>query len=251
MKPIPALALAAVLCTGCVSKKKYTGLQAELNASQSALADALGDEEAARRRATRLSGEVAGLEANNEEMARALEQLRRSQSLANQRVAEYRDLIARFQEMIDAGTLRVKIVDNRMVIEVGSDILFPTGSAELSPEGMTTALQVGEILDDLQGRRFQVEGHTDSVPIRTTRFPSNDQLAAERAISVMRMLESAGVPRTMMSAAAFADTRPVDDNQTEVGRARNRRVEIALEPDLSVLPGLEELQAISTETAAR
>lgn len=251
MKSLLPLALAATLSLSCVSQKKYKGLQSELETTRLTLAEAMGDEEAAKRRAQNLSGEVAGLEATNDELARALADLRRREALASERVTQYRDLLSRFKELIDAGTLRVKMVDNRMVIEVGSDILFPTGSADLSPDGKSTALQVGAILGSLEGKRFQVEGHTDSVPIATARFPSNDHLAAARAISVMRMLEEAGVPSDALSAAAFADSRPVAGNDSDEGRARNRRVEIALEPDLSVLPGIEELEALSSGLGPR
>jgi chemotaxis protein MotB len=184
------------------------------------------------------------LAASVEEMQQALAELKRQRAQAEARAAVYRSVLAKFKEMIDNGKLQVKIVDGRMVLQLQTDILFTSGSAKLSDEGALVIQQVGKLLSELPDRRFQVEGHTDNVPINTKTYPSNWELASARAINVVKEMVAAGMPDSRISAAAFAETRPNASNQTEEGRALNRRIEIVLVPDLSDLPGAEEIEKL-------
>lgn len=184
------------------------------------------------------------LKASVAEMESALTQAAERRAKAEARVAEFRDLLLRFKKLIDAGQLRVKIVDGRMVVELATDILFASGKAELSDQGKTAIAGVGAVLASLSDRSFQVEGHTDNVPIQTDRFPSNWELASARAIVVVKTLTAAGVKSTQVSAASFADTHPVADNATPEGKKSNRRIEIVVVPDLSQLPGFDELKRV-------
>lgn len=179
-----------------------------------------------------------------EAMKRALAQANERELAAEQRVYEFKKLLARFQNLIDAGKLRIKIVDGRMVLELPTDILFGSGSANLSPTGESALQEVGAVLAEMSDRSFQVEGHTDDVPIDTKRFGDNWELAAARALGVRATLEAAGMKPTQLSAASFAQTHPVADNNTVAGKAANRRIEIVLSPDLSALPGAEELESL-------
>lgn len=181
-----------------------------------------------------------------ESMKRALAEASERELAAEQRVYEFKKLLARFQTLIDAGKLRIKIVQGRMVLELPTDILFGSGSATLSSEGESALREVGAVLAEMSDRSFQVEGHTDDVPIDTRRFGDNWELAAARALGVRATLESAGMKPTQLSAASFAQTHPVADNSTTAGKAANRRIEIVLSPDLSALPGAEELEALGT-----
>lgn len=184
------------------------------------------------------------LAASVEDMQAALAELKRQRAQAEARAAVYRSVLAKFKEMIDNGKLKVKIVDGRMVLQLQTDILFTSGSAKLSDEGALVIQQVGKLLSELPDRRFQVEGHTDNVPINTKAYPSNWELASARAINVVKEMVAAGMPDSHVSAAAFAETRPNASNQTEEGRALNRRIEIVLVPDLSDLPGAEEIEKL-------
>lgn len=181
-----------------------------------------------------------------ESMKRALAEANDRELAAEQRVYEFKKLLARFQNLIDAGKLRIKIVEGRMVLELPTDILFGSGSATLSTEGESALREVGAVLAEMSDRSFQVEGHTDDVPIDTKRFGDNWELAAARALGVRATLESAGMKPTQLSAASFAQTHPVADNDTTAGKAANRRIEIVLSPDLSALPGAEELESLGT-----
>lgn len=147
----------------------------------------------------------------------------------------YEDMVRRFQSLIDGGQLSVDIVRGRMVIQLPQDILFRSGSAALSADGVNTLREVGKVLAGLEDRHFQVEGHTDNVPISTERFPSNWELSSARAVSVIRVLLDAGVPPNHLSGAAYGEYQPVAPNDTPEGRRLNRRIEIVMLPNLDVI----------------
>jgi chemotaxis protein MotB len=137
-----------------------------------------------------------------------------------------------------------------MVIGLSTDILFSSGSARLSAAGKNSIKEVTGLLAGLEGRKYQIEGHTDNVPIKSNVFPSNWELASARAISVLNTMIDAGMPAERVSAASFGDTQPTADNSTPEGRSANRRIAIVIVPDLSQLPGFDELNRISADTAA-
>ena len=174
----------------------------------------------------------------------ALKMLSNRKAEADRRVAEYKDLLAKFKKLIDAGKLEVRIVDGRMVLALPTDVLFDSGSAELSEVGTAAVSEVAVILAGMPGRRFQVEGHTDNVPINTPTYPSNWELSSARALGVVKAMQKAGMDPKSLSAAAFGEHHPVATNDSDPGRRKNRRIEVVLLPDLSMLPGFEELEAL-------
>ena len=213
-------------------------LAAEVEARQKDLEKTQGDLAQVVKDRSSLKGSV-------EQMRAALDELARRKAEADRRIAEYKSLLSRFQKLIDAGKLRVKIVDGRMVVALASDILFASGSASLSKEGKTAIEEVAAVLSTIPERRFQVEGHTDNVPIKTAQFPSNWELAAARALIVTKTMVEAGLPGERVSAASFGESKPAVSNDTPDGKAQNRRIEIVVVPDLSTLPGFDELQKAS------
>jgi chemotaxis protein MotB len=184
----------------------------------------------------------AGLKASIQEMQNALNVLREQKRQSEARVAEFKKLLNSFKAMIDAGKRKVKVVNGRMVVELPSDVLFASGSVDLSEAGKTAVADVGAIFVTIPDREFQVEGHTDNQPIHTPRFPSNWELASGRAIAVSQILIKAGLSPTRVSAASFGEFRPVTSNDKPETRAQNRRIEIVLVTDLSKVPGFEELE---------
>jgi chemotaxis protein MotB len=183
----------------------------------------------------------ARLQESAEELRAALAEVSKRKAQAEARVGEFKDLLARFKALIDAGKLRVKIADGRMVLELPTDVLFDSGSADLSPAGQQAIAEVGQVLATLDDRKFQVEGHTDNVPIKTRKYPSNWELAADRALVVVKTLMASGVGGSLVSAASYGEHRPVAPNSSDAGRTANRRIEIVVVPDLSQLPGFDEL----------
>lgn len=190
-----------------------------------------------------LQAERSSLTASLTETQRALEELRERERQQQARLATFRQMLERFRAMIDSGRLRVRIFRNRMVVELPDNVLFTSGEAELQEQGQATLAEVAGVLRAIEGRQFQVAGHTDNVPIRSRRFPSNWELSTARAVSVARYLIEQGIPAERISAAGYADTQPVDSNDTDEGRARNRRIEIQLVPNLDELPDLSSLMS--------
>ena len=223
--------------------------KAKLEEREREIADLKSQLEASRARQVELQNQLtemvkdsSKLKGSVEEMRKALEALEVQKRETQARVDEYKRLLASFKKLIDAGKLRVKIVDGRMVIELPSDILFASGSVDLSKDGQLSLREVGTIFAAMKDKRFQVEGHTDDQPIKTARFPSNWELASGRAIAVTSVLIQAGVAPESVSAASFGEFRPVASNAAAASRKQNRRIEIVLVHDLSKVPGFSELE---------
>ncbi|CAB5529945.1 Chemotaxis protein MotB [Stutzerimonas stutzeri] len=128
--------------------------------------------------------------------------------------------------------IEVIVNDGSISFRISSEILFGSAQAELENTGLDV---IDRLIPTLAAspHRIIVEGHTDNLPIQTERFPSNWELSASRASSVVRYLQLAGIEATRLSATGYADTRPIADNGSEPGRASNRRVELVMqtEPD--------------------
>jgi chemotaxis protein MotB len=164
-----------------------------------------------------------------------LAQLSAIEAEVRERNRIYEEVLGRFRSLIDAGRLSVSIVRGRMVINLPQDILFASGSADLGREGRETLSEIASVLSEFQDRSFQVEGHTDDDPISTVQFPSNWELSAGRALSVVKLLVERGVSPTLVSGAAFGEFQPVATNETEEGQRLNRRIEIVMLPNLDVI----------------
>lgn len=142
--------------------------------------------------------------------------------------------INRNQQMLDENRrlideLRKRGADvrssSRGVVVNLPDILFRFDRAELTPEAHRTISEISDVLRDVRGRTLAVEGHTDSVGSITY----NKQLSERRADSVARELSANGIPGSSMKVTGFGEGTPIATNNTEAGRARNRRVEVIVE----------------------
>ena len=265
------IVLSAVLsfAVGCVSSgthdallKKHAeevqrgkSLEAALAEEQGKVAELTRDKEALELRLQEMTVEKANLLKDQsqltnsiEDMQSALRELETRRRAAEARVAEFKSLLDRFKPLMDAGRLRVKIVDGRMVVELATDVLFDSGKAKLSDDGKLAVQEVSGLLVTIPKRAFQVEGHTDNVPISNARFPNNWVLASARALTVVETMIEAGMPPVRLSGASYGEHKPVGDNETDAGRARNRRIEIVVVPDLSSLPGFDELKQMNNQS---
>lgn len=117
-------------------------------------------------------------------------------------------------------------------LRIGSEVLFASGAAALTAQGADQLEKLVPLLRE-SNHQVTVAGHTDNVPVRDQRFPSNWELSSARAGSVVRLFEAAGISASRMQATGYADTRPLARNDTERGRARNRRVELVLQPPVN------------------
>lgn len=169
-----------------------------------------------------------------EELQARLGELRKLREQSQQSDRLYNSLIERFRSMIDAGQLSVTNERGRLVINLPQDILFGSGSSSLGREGITAISEVGKVLATIDDRRFQVEGHTDNIPISTSRFPSNWELSSARSLAVVKLLIDSGVGANSLSGAGYGEFAPRVENDTAAHREQNRRIEIVLVPDLDL-----------------
>jgi len=154
------------------------------------------------------------------------------------RIAElsqtYDTLVSSLEDEIHRGEVTISKLKNRLTVNLAQKILFPSGAAALSNEGQTVIAQVGEVLMQVEDKTIRVEGHSDNLRIRQTpqqKFPSNWELSAARAASVVRFLQNhVGIAGEKLSIGAYGPFRPIADNATEEGRAQNRRIQIILVP---------------------
>ena len=109
----------------------------------------------------------------------------------------------------------------------GKPVMFDSGSAQIRPEFTPILEKIAEELMKIPND-IRIEGHTDNRPIHTPMFPSNWELSAARATSVLRFLVKKGIDPSRLSAVGYGEFRPVASNDTPEGRAKNRRVEILI-----------------------
>ena len=129
--------------------------------------------------------------------------------------------------LINEGKVRV-VQNNRGIrIDIHDSLLFSPGSAELATAAAGIMHEITAVIKDNQ-RLIQVEGHTDNTPIHNATFFSNWELSAVRASSVVRMLSEAGIADSRLSALGFGSAQPISENETPLGRARNRRVSMMI-----------------------
>jgi len=129
--------------------------------------------------------------------------------------------------LINEGKVRV-VQNNRGIrIDIHDSLLFSTGSAELGTAAIGILNEIAAVLNENQ-RPIQVEGHTDNIPIHNATYFSNWELSAVRASSVVRMLSKAGIADSRLSALGLGSAHPSSENETPIGRARNRRVSIMI-----------------------
>jgi chemotaxis protein MotB len=122
---------------------------------------------------------------------------------------------------------RVKVTEHGVVVSLTEAGFFAPADASIREDALTVLDALAEALRESKAQ-VRVEGHTDSLPISTARYPSNWELSAARAASVLSHLVEVGVPASQLSVAGFAGERPVGDNNTAEGRALNRRVDLVV-----------------------
>ena len=171
-----------------------------------------------------------------------LDELRKAQAAAEARAKLFKDFIQKLKSMIDAGQLQVATRAGRLVIQLPNDVLFDSGQKAVKPAGKQALTALAKVLVTVPGRSFQVAGDTDNLPIQTQRFPSNWELSTARAVEVVHFLVSQAVDPHALSAAGYGEFDPVASNDTPDGRAKNRRIEITLQPNLDELVAAPDIK---------
>jgi chemotaxis protein MotB len=204
--------------------------------------DCIGALDSAIKKSKELETQLTAMSGNMNASKDELAQLRSQRAEAEKRVAAVEDIQRQFAKMIDTGQLKVTARRGTLVLSMPSEVLFPSGVAELSKPGELAVLEVGITLKRFPDRRFLVVGHADDMPLKTSPYKDNLELSIARALNVTRFLVQAGMdPKNLLPAGA-GEYDPVSKD-----RAKNRRIEIALMPAISDLPPLPA--SLGTDTA--
>jgi chemotaxis protein MotB len=181
-----------------------------------------------------LSRTVLELRQKNDELVAENDRLRQAKEEKVQQVsATYEQLLDKMKKEIAAGEVTISELKGKLTVNMVEAILFDSGKAEVKSKGVEVLQKVVDILKGVKDKSIRVEGYTDNVPIvgaLTRKYPTNWELSSARAINVTRYLQQQGIAPEMLSAIAYGEYKPVADNATEVGRAKNRRIEIVLLP---------------------
>ena len=218
--------------TDSLSREK--DLSAEAGAQVALLNQQLS---AVRQQLARLNAALEAAEAKDEEQEAVIADLGKRLNVAlAQKVEElsrYRsEFFGRLREVL--GDRRdIRVVGDRFVFQ--SEVLFASGSAEIGASGQQqlaqlarTLLEIAKSIPPEISWVLRVDGHTDVIPIATSRFPSNWELSTARAVSVVKFLVDQGVPPARLAAAGFGEFQPLDSRADEIGHRRNRRIELKL-----------------------
>ncbi len=208
------IASSLIWITVLARQRGMDSLRSELDDAKAGLATALADNQKDKDQIAALQTQVADLEKEKEtvtQSAKGLEDEMRAD-------LESKDVtISKLQ-----GKLTVNILDR---------VMFDSGEAILKPEGESVMRKIAAILAEHPGLKIHVIGHTDNVPMRN-RFASNWELSAARALAAVHFLtEKAGVDPRRVGAIGYGEYRPIADNATAEGRAKNRRIAVTILSD--------------------
>ena len=255
------MALASLVLGGCVSNKKYAQLQAQYGETRENLIECNAE-------TRNLQNQLNAALKSNDELRQGMASLKgtldksldqSSQSSAN--IAKLVDEINAsnkyIKQLVDAKSksdslnialtnkltrslstdelkdVDVKVLKGVVYISLADNMLFKSGSYEISDRAMETLSKIAKIIKDYSDYDVLVEGNTDNVPISRTNIRNNWDLSALRASSVVQCLQNDfGINPSRLSAAGRGEFNPIADNDSEVGKQRNRRTEIIITPKL-------------------
>ena len=260
--------LTILLCTSCVTKKKFMLAELAATASKDSLQGLLTD---CRNTGKRMSGQIKNLMRDTTKMGNSIRQYQsmlnvnmteqeKLNALLNQKKNELNErerTINELQQMINAQNekvrkllssvkdallgfssdeLTVREKDGKVYVAMSDKLLFQSGSARLDKRGEEALGKLAEVLNKQTDIDVFIEGHTDNKPINTVQFKDNWDLSVIRATSVVRILiKNYGVNPLQIQPSGRGEYMPVDDNETAEGRSKNRRTEIIMAPKLDKL----------------
>lgn len=263
---LPFIALA--LLTSCVGKKEFAALQTNYNDLQKEYQDAQIKLAESKATIKSLEDRLAEAQRQNNQLRADYKALQRSldKSLASNKegninisklVDEINASNQYIKQLVDAKSksdslnmvltnnltrslsrdelqeVDVKVLKGVVYISLADNMLYRSGSYEINDRGMTTLSKIAKILKDYKEYEVLVEGNTDNVPIKKTNIRNNWDLSALRASSVVQALQNQyGIDPKRLSAAGRGEYNPIADNDTELGKQRNRRTQIIVTPKL-------------------
>lgn len=249
------------LTAGCVSQGKYNSLRADYDASQTALADSRAKAQTLEGLLAQARQQNADLRSQYDALQKTLEQSILTNQSGNVNISKLVDeinasnkyikrlveaksksdsllmaLSTRLTRSLDTSELKdvdVKVLKGVVYISLADNMLFKTGSYQISPAAMETLSKIAKIIKDYSGYSVLVEGNTDNVPISRENIRNNWDLSALRASSVVQVLQNDfGVDPSRLTAGGRGEYNPVASNESASGRQLNRRTQIIITPSL-------------------
>lgn len=263
-----ALAVAAVSLTGCVSKKNYAALQADYSKLQADYQTAQVELDKSNLSNQNLEQRLADARAANAELKRAYAEMQKTLNQSIESGSQSSVNIAKLVDEINASNkyikelvaaksksdslnmvltnnltrslsrdelkdIDVKVLKGVVYISLADNMLYKSGSYEVSDRAMETLGKIAKIIKDYKDYDVLVEGNTDDVPISRTNIRNNWDLSALRASSVVQVLQNRfGIDPSRLTAGGRGEYNPIADNSSDLGRQRNRRTEIIVTPKL-------------------
>jgi chemotaxis protein MotB len=241
-----ALCLPLIMLAACVSESKYVELETAHNQTSQQL-------QMENKTVADLREQVSKLVDENNRHLNTIEdqkgtiedlegKLEKEKSVVQQKDEKISDLEktraeieTSLKEQIAQKNIKIEEIEGKLKVTFVDKILFDSGSVKIKPKGREVILTLADSFKDKKGQSIVVEGHTDDVQIGSAlqdRFPTNWELSAARATSVVRFLQEKGtIEPERMTASGFSFYKPVDTNETDEGRKQNRRIEIILIPE--------------------
>lgn len=201
-------------------RKKVAELEAENAKLRERHADLEKEVAKLRERTAAQEGEIATLKKAKEEQVQKVS-------------STYEGLLEKMKSEISKGQVTISELKGKLTLNMVDSILFDSGKAEVKKGGLEILGKVVSILKDVKEKSIRIEGHTDNVQIvgaLAKRYPTNWELSSARAINVARYLQDQEIDPGLLSAVAYGEWKPVATNDTEEGKAKNRRIEIILVP---------------------
>lgn len=269
IKPLFLAALCAVMATGCVSNKKFAELQNKYDDLQASYGSTREDLINCNAESRNLKSQLDAANKANSDLKKGYADIKNTldKSMeANQQgsvnIAKLVDEINAsnkyIKQLVDAKSksdslnialtnrltrslstdelkeVDVKVLKGVVYISLADNMLFKSGSYEVNDRAMETLSKIAKILKDYKDFDVLVEGNTDNVPISKTNIRNNWDLSALRASSIVQVLQNKyGINPNRLSAAGRGEFNPITDNDTELGKQRNRRTEIIITPKLN------------------
>ena len=203
-------------------QRDLDALRARLNQANTSLATTQSQDQTTD---AALQQQIAGLQADVADLEKEKDQTAQSA----------KGLEDEMKSDLESKDVTISKLQGKLTVNILDRILFDSGEADLKPDGQAVMLKIAAFLAQHPELKIHVIGHTDNVPIRgnaRSRFPTNWELSTARALAAVRFLtERAGVDPRRVGAVGYGEFRPVADNSTAEGRARNRRIAITILPD--------------------
>lgn len=184
-------------------------------------------------RIAELRQKISAMESENGRLRQEIIDLQKAKEEVQKASKTYEQLLDKMQSEISQGQVTISELKGKLTVNMVDAVLFNSGKAEVKENGLAVLQKVVDILKNVKDKTIRIEGHTDNVPIRGSllnKYATNWELSAARAINVTRFLQEQGLEPAQLMATAYGEYKPVATNDSDEGKAKNRRIEIVLVP---------------------